>query len=91
VYNVIIDQPSLAVAYKGPQGASVAPTTAHTLRQRVVAAGPQCGQQGRSVFTGTSSVARKAEALRRELAVNRGHVMRIGDVWSPDPWRPHPV
>lgn len=52
---------------------------------------PQRERQGRSVATGTRSVARKAEVRPRHAATNDGYVVLIDDVWGPDPWRPQPV
>lgn len=65
------------------------PAMARVMRQRRLA-GPWSEHQGRSVFIGTNLLARKAEAHRRAATVNDGYV-RNGDVWDPDPWRPHPV
>jgi hypothetical protein len=63
--------------------------SARVMRQRRLA-GPWSEQQGRSVFTGTHSFARKAEAPQRDVVMNGAYVVLIGDVWDPDPWRSHP-
>lgn len=60
-------------------------------------AGPQCGQQGSIVPTAAQPMARaaafagKAAAHPRHVDVNDGDLVRLGTVWGPDPWRPHPV
>ena len=84
-------EPSWAVAYAGSVGRAA--LAARTTRQRL-AAGPRCEHKGRSVFTPAGSLARKAEAHQRNrgmAATNGGYVVRISDIWGPDPWRPHPV
>jgi hypothetical protein len=69
---------------------SDATSPASAARQRQLA-WPQCAFEGRSVFTGISPLARKAEAHPRNVAGNDGDLTRNGEVWGPDPWRPHPV
>jgi hypothetical protein len=64
-----------------------APTAsaAHVVRQRRLA-GPWCEHQGRSVFTGTHTPARKAEAHPRDVVMNGGYATLSDDIWDPDPW-----
>jgi hypothetical protein len=106
VISISNDTPSRAVACAGshdvsglaasgafltvtpPPMAPMAPM-ASVMRQRRLA-GPWSEHQGWSVFTGTSSLARKATARWLGVAMNYGHVVRIGDIWDPDPWRSHP-
>jgi hypothetical protein len=68
--------------------APLAPT-AHVTRQRRLA-GSWSEHEGRSVFTGTNSLARKAEAHRRDVVMNGGYATLNDDIWDPDPWRSHP-
>jgi hypothetical protein len=63
--------------------------SAHAMRQRRLAE-PWSEHQGRSVFTGTHSLARKAEAPRHDVVMNGAYVVLICDIWDPDPWRSHP-
>jgi hypothetical protein len=103
VINMSVGTPSWAAACAGSSdvsgvvasGASGTvtpmpmPPTARVMRQRRLA-GPWSEQQGRSVFTGTHSFARKAEAPRSDVVMNGAYVALIDDVWDPDPWRSHP-
>lgn len=99
--NIVIDQPYGAAACASshgrplPMGDAVpaVPVVREpqlVVRQRQMA-WPKSGQQGWSVFIGSHHAARKAEAHRREVVTYGATAMLNGDVWGPDPWRPHPV